>query len=639
MKTEAETKDLTAGSWRAAWQALRGAAKATVCFWLGLALALTVASAAVSGIAPAILAGAIDRLAAPGREGGALQISAYVILLGAGRLIDQGQAYAIALADQRLQRAMAASTFAHLLGLPVRVYVERSAGSLIQTQAMALQGVRLLMMQTAFVLAPAFVQLAVILIIVAGAFDVVLWVVIALTICAYGAAFTWGVRAMSGPLGAALRAQAASAGLRTDAITNIETIKAFEAEARLSGRLETVLVGEEQAWRAFARLRLGSGGAVALIFVASIAATCFLGLSGLQRGAISIGNFVLLNTYMLQIARPLETMGFALRDVGQAVAYLARWGEIRGIPAEHAAQERVCQGQADSPESKPGPPAIAFAHVSFAYHPAQPVLSDVSVCVAPGGSLAIVGPSGVGKSTLLRLLQRHYTPRAGSIRVDGVDIATLPLAHVRRQVAVVNQDVVLFNDTIRANLLLGNPAASDSELRDALARAGLDQLGGGPGYGQGEGQGEPQLDVLDLAVGERGIRLSGGERQRLAIARALLRNAPILLLDEPTSALDAETERQIFSSLREAMHGRTTLIVTHRLSLASLAEEILMLDRGRIVERGAHRDLVAAGGAYSRLWRIQSDAFNGPRYDGAYRTPDAAPGPDGHGKEEDQALR
>ncbi|HVK82070.1 MAG TPA: ABC transporter ATP-binding protein, partial [Verrucomicrobiae bacterium] len=311
-----------------------------------------------------------------------------------------------------------------------------------------------------------------------------------------------------------------------------------------------------------------------------------LGARAVLSGAISIGDFVLINAYVLQLVRPVEMLGFALRDIAQGRQFLARWSEILAEPAEPA-------------DMKPGgvdrlAPSIAFNDVSFAYGPGVAALESVSFRVGAGEVVALVGPSGAGKSSLLRLLLRYFEPSAGQILVDGAPIDALELQAWRGAVASVGQDTILFNDTLEANIRFARPDADAKAFDRAVSLSRLNEL-------------IARLpDGLLTMVGERGLKLSGGERQRVAIARALLKEAPVLVLDEATSALDAGVEAEISEVLLDAARGRTTIIVTHRLALARAAQRIVVLENGRVVEDGAHAALVQAGGTYARLWAAQS---------------------------------
>ena len=304
---------------------------------------------------------------------------------------------------------------------------------------------------------------------------------------------------------------------------------------------------------------------------------------------MTVGDFVLVNTYLLQLIRPLDRLGQLYRSIKQSLTDVEQMLELLNQPAEVA----------DAPDAVPlpaGPGRLRFERVGFAYDPRRPVLRDVSFELPPGGTLAIVGPSGAGKSTIGRLLFRFYDPTSGRILFDGADISSVTQASLRAAIAVVPQDTVLFNDTILYNIAFGRPGASRAEVERAARLARIhDFVAGLP-------------DGYDSLVGERGLKLSGGEKQRVAIARAILKRPRLFLFDEATSALDSHTELAIQQSLREVSRGTTTVVIAHRLSTVVHADEILVLEDGRAVERGTHAALLARDGAYAALWaRQQAD--------------------------------
>jgi len=585
---------MTAIGDRDLWAVLRAAADVSIRARLALAALLAILAAALSGFAPLALKQLIDRLSAEPAEASAFAFLAlYLAAMGAGRLAAQAQTYVFATGDQRLQARLSAAAFDHLLRLPMRFHLDRQAGGLIQIHAQALQGVRTVLMMTGFTLLPALVQMFVILAVVAGLFDGWLWLAVAVAMAAYTIVFTWGVRRVAEPTRAALATHVEASGLFADGLANVEAVKSFVAEDRLGARYTALGASAEQSWRLFHARRLETGFAVALVFVLSMGWVLSLGVSGLVSRQISIGDFVLLNAYMLQIVGPLESAGFAVRELAQGGSYLAGWKEVLRNPPEDGARPPLDQA-AKAPQRGRLAPAIRFKDVSFAYEHGRDILSGVDFDVRAGGVVAVVGPSGAGKSSLLRLLQRHDLPSSGKILFDDISIEDLDIRDLRGRMSVVTQDVVLFNDTLRYNLLFARPDADTRALQHAIAVARLDKLVSRLPRG------------LESPVGERGLKLSGGEKQRVAIARAVLRNAPVLVLDEPTSALDADTETAISADLIVAARGRTTLIVTHRLALAVHADVILVLENGRIVERGRHDRLIGAGGSYSRLWRSQT---------------------------------
>jgi ABC-type multidrug transport system fused ATPase/permease subunit len=570
------------------WKLLGRAGDDVVRWRLGIAATAALAGAGLAALAPLALQGAIDRLAADGSKAAALLAGLYVVALVAGRLCDQAQAYASATGDQHLQRRLAAAAHEHLMGLPLRFHLARRTGELTQASALAIQGVRMLVSHLGFTLLPILTQVIIILIVVAGVFDSMLWLVVGLAMGGYAAVFAWGVRRLERPTQQALSLQLQASGAFLDALASVEAIKGAAAEQRMSERHDRVLSGGEEAWRTVHRRRCETAALTAVIFAASLAAALALAVVGVAVGRYSVGEFVLLNVYLLQIVRPMEMAGLAARDVAQSLSYFDKWSQILGVAPEAGLRAPSAPARAVQ-----APPAIRFRNVSFGYEPQRRILCGIDFEVPAGGVLAIVGPSGGGKSSLLRLLLRHEAPCEGDILFDDASIAGMELGSLRRSIALVSQDVVLFNDTLRENILFARPDAAPHELERAITLARLDglvrRLPGG----------------LDSEVGERGLGLSGGERQRVAIARAVLREAPVLVFDEATSAQDPDLEHAIIEGLMDLARARTMLIVTHRLALAARADAILVLAEGRIAERGAHAELMARGGLYARLWRRQ----------------------------------
>jgi ABC-type transport system involved in Fe-S cluster assembly fused permease/ATPase subunit len=373
-----------------------------------------------------------------------------------------------------------------------------------------------------------------------------------------------------------------------DSLLNFETVKYFNAEEREKQRYDRSIARYERmsikTYTSLAWLNAGQ----AVIFTCGLTAAMAMSIAGIESGANTIGDFVLINAMMIQLYQPLNFMGVVYREIRQAAIDIEMMFAILG---QHPEVE-------DRPGAKPlivTNGRLSFEHVSFNYDPRRAILKDVSFDVPAGKTVAIVGPSGAGKSTLSRLVFRFYEPSSGRITIDGQDIAMVTQTSLRAAIGMVPQDTVLFNDTVAYNIRYGRFDASDAEVREAARLARIDHfiehIPGG----------------YEAQVGERGLKLSGGEKQRVAIARTILKAPPMLVLDEATSALDSFTEGEIQDALDLVAKGRTTLVIAHRLSTIVNADEIIVLDKGRIAEQGAHAALLARNGIYAALWKRQHE--------------------------------
>ncbi|MFZ4410742.1 MAG: ABCB family ABC transporter ATP-binding protein/permease, partial [Paracraurococcus sp.] len=374
-----------------------------------------------------------------------------------------------------------------------------------------------------------------------------------------------------------------------DSLLNYETVKYFGNEAHETRRYDESLTRYEAAYvRSETSLNALNSGQAAIIAL-GLTGVMLLASRGVVAGHMSVGDFVLVNTYLIQLYMPLNILGFAYREIKQGLTDTEAMFTLLGEKQEVA----------DAPDAtplRPGPGALAFEDVRFAYRPDRQILKGVSFSVPPGRTLAIVGPTGAGKSTISRLLFRFYDTTAGRILIDGQGIEQVTQSSLRAAIGVVPQDTVLFNDTIRYNIAYGRPGASEEEVIQAAKLAQVHDF-------------VTRLpDGYRTMVGERGLKLSGGEKQRVAIARTILKDPRILILDEATSALDTRTEQEIQAALRLVSANRTTLVIAHRLSTVVEADEIIVLQDGSIAERGTHAALIAADGLYAEMWRRQSEA-------------------------------
>jgi ATP-binding cassette subfamily B protein len=374
-----------------------------------------------------------------------------------------------------------------------------------------------------------------------------------------------------------------------DSLLNYETVKYFgneEFEARRYDenlrKYETAAVRFESS---LGLLNIGQS----LVIAAAVTALMFLAADGVAGGALTLGDLVLINALLIQLYIPLNFLGMVYREIKQSLMDMDRMFRL-------LAENREIADKPGAPELPAGAAAVEFRNVGFSYEPARQILFDVSFAIPAGQRVAVVGHSGSGKSTLARLLFRFYDVSGGAILVNGIDIREARQSSLRAAIGIVPQDTVLFNDTIRYNIHYGRTDASEAEVIEAARAAHIHDF------------------ILTLPakyesmVGERGLKLSGGEKQRVAIARALLKNPRILIFDEATSALDSKSEKAIQAELERISVGRTTLVIAHRLSTVMDADLILVLNQGRIVERGSHRELLAAGGEYARMWALQQQA-------------------------------
>jgi len=486
-------------------------------------------------------------------------------------------------------RRLARDTFTHMNQLSLRFHLERRMGGLTRVLERGRTGVQELSRLFVLQLLPTIVEFALVLAVLTLEFD---WRYALIVIAMVSAYILYTFVATNWRIAIRKRINESDNLVQTravDALLNFETVKYFGAEAREAKRYdESMARYERNSVQSYVSLAVLNAGQV-VIFTLGLTAAMALAVHDIRAGRTTIGGFVMINAMLIQLSIPLNFMGMIYRevkqsllDIGQMFAVLDQAPEIR-----------------DAPDAKPlavTGGAVRFENVRFAYHPDRQILKGVSFEAPAGRTLAIVGASGAGKSTLSRLLFRFYEPTSGRIVIDGQDIAAVTQDSLRAAIGMVPQDTVLFNDTIAYNIRYGRWDASDDEVREAARLAQLAPVVAAMPAG------------YDTMVGERGLKLSGGEKQRVAIARTILKAPPILVLDEATSALDSFTEREIQEALAAVSRGRTTLVIAHRLSTIVNADEIMVMDQGEVVERGAHEALLAAGGVYAGLWNRQRRA-------------------------------
>ncbi|WP_421707713.1 ABCB family ABC transporter ATP-binding protein/permease [Algihabitans sp.] len=552
-------------------------------------------------VVPLLYKEAVDALTLTGDAGGPppeITVPVFVILAyGAARVFSLSfqelRDFFFAKVGQRAIRQVALGTFKHLHGLSLQFHLDRQTGGLSRVIERGTKAIDTLLSYALFSILPTFVELA---------FSVtILWVlygieVAGITFVTVGSyiVYTYRVTEWRLKLRRQMNESDQQANTRAiDSLINYETVKYFANESHEAARYDVGLRAYETAATAsktsLSILNIGQ----AAIIASGVTALMLLAAFRVSEGTMTAGDFVAVNAYMMQLAQPLNFFGFVYREVKQSLVDMETMFQLLKVNTDvedrpGAADLRLTGGQ------------IVFENVHFAYDPEREILRGIDFTVPPGHTVAVVGPSGAGKSTLSRLLFRFYDVTGGRIEIDGQDLRDITQSSLRKAIGIVPQDTVLFNDTIGYNIAYGNPTVKAAEIERA---ADLAHIGG---FVRGLPKG------LDTLVGERGLKLSGGEKQRVAIARTILKAPSILLFDEATSALDTQTEREIQANLREVSRGRTTLVIAHRLSTVVEADEILVLEAGRIVERGRHAALLAAGGVYAAMWRRQQEAEKKP---------------------------
>jgi ATP-binding cassette subfamily B protein len=486
-------------------------------------------------------------------------------------------------------RKLAHITFVHMHELSLRFHLERKTGGLTRVLERGRNGIETIVRMVILQLIPTVVEVSLLLGVLLWKFD---WRYVIATAIMVAVYMVYTYLATEWRIGIRRNMNESDTDANTkaiDSLLNYETVKYFGAEAREAGRYDRSMARyEEASVKAYTSLAVLNAGQ-AVVFTFGLTATMLMCALGVRSGRNTVGDFVLVNAMMIQLYQPLNFMGMVYREIKQAVIDIEKMFEV-------LARDPEIKDAPDAPPLRVTSGAIRFDDVRFAYEAERTILKGLSFEVPAGKRVAIVGPSGAGKSTISRLLFRLYDVSGGSITIDGQDIRSVTQASLRDAIGMVPQDTVLFNDTIRYNIRYGRWDASDAEVEEAARLAQIDPLirMAPKGY--------------ETQVGERGLKLSGGEKQRVAIARTVLKAPPILVLDEATSALDSHTEHEIQEALDRVSRNRTSLVIAHRLSTIVNADEIIVLDQGRIAERGTHVALLARSGLYASMWNRQREA-------------------------------
>jgi ATP-binding cassette subfamily B protein len=563
------------------------------------ALAFMVGAKMANVSVPLLLKELIDTMNPKGAAGGlsanALLVVPVALLFAYGLLRLSTTLFAelreliFAKATEGASRTISLQVFRHLHGLSLRFHLERQTGGLTRDIERGTRAVNSLISYSLYSIIPTLIEVAMVLTLLAVKFDVwFAWITLIALVFYIG--FTVLVTEWRTQFRKQMNELDSKAHSRAiDSLLNFETVKYFNNEEfeaqRYDENLERYRVASLKSQRTLSLLNTGQQ----LIIATGLIAMLWRATQGVVDGRMTLGDLVMVNAFMIQLYIPLGFLGVLYREIKQSLTDLdkmftlmEREREIADVPG---AQALVLTGA-----------QVAFSHVNFAYDAARPILRDISFEIPAGKTVAVVGPSGSGKSTLARLLFRFYDVQSGQILIDGQDIKQVTQASVRQAIGIVPQDTVLFNDTVAYNIAYGQPGASQAQVEEAARAAHIHSFISATPKG------------YDTMVGERGLKLSGGEKQRVAIARTLLKNPPILIFDEATSALDSANERAIQAELQSVAQNKTTLVIAHRLSTVVDAHEILVMDAGRILERGTHAELLAANGRYAHMWALQQSS-------------------------------
>jgi ATP-binding cassette, subfamily B, heavy metal transporter len=569
-----------------------------------IAFVLILISKLITITVPFTFKWATDALVVAGTKAGSMTASdvlpwlvaapvAATILYGLARaamfLLQQLRDGIFAAVSMHAVRRLANQTFQHMHRLSLRFHLERKTGGLTRILERGRDGIEELSRMALLTLIPTIIEFLLVCAVLLFAFD---WRYVAVVVVMIVAYLWFTISATNWRIGIRRTMNESDTDANTkavDSLLNFETVKYFGAEKRENARYDrSMAIYEKASTKSYTSLAVLNSGQN-IIFTLGMTICMAMAAAEVMDGKKTVGDFVLINAMLIQLYQPLNFMGMVYREIKQALVDIEKMFDILSTNQE-------VKDAADAKPLAVASGAVKFDNVAFHYMPERPILKGVSFEVPAGKTVAIVGPSGAGKSTISRLLFRFYDISGGSITIDGQDIREITQESLRDSIGMVPQDTVLFNDTIRYNIAYGKDGASKEQIEEAAKLAQIDRF-------------IAQLpEGYEAQVGERGLKLSGGEKQRVAIARTILKAPPILVLDEATSALDSHTEMEIQGALDGVSRNRTTIVIAHRLSTVVNADEIIVLDKGVIAERGKHEALLQSGGIYASMWNRQREA-------------------------------